>query len=807
MSSLIRRTLHSLGKFRATTAISFATLALVLAINTSTFSVVNTLLLRRWSYPEPDRLMSIQAQMGARHTTTFSEQEIREIRESSTAFSELATLTLDTVSCGDPGLPAERVFQVRASHEMFSIFGTSPVVGRPFTREETEQGKNNVVLLGFRYWQQHYGGDPGVIGKTLRINGEPVVIVGVIPTTMENLPLGAGAAPTAALWRPINFTPDERLYRENRFMNLIGRLKGDVSPDAAAAQLSSLAYRQHLEHSKDYSTLRYEVRPLNRSLLDNTGKKVTWMLFGLSGFVLLIGCANLANLKLASLSMESYSLAVQRALGAPTRRLIGDQLMESLVVSVAGGGVGCLLAVVFNRLVERRLHILDQPIAIDAVVLTMNLAAIVVTTFLLTVLPVLFIAKVNPSAALKAQVRGSSESRDQHWIRDALIVAQVTLSVVLLGGAGIMLRGLQTFVQRDAGWEVGRVLTATLPMPPSRFDTSEKVLGYIHKVEAQLETTPGIEKVALASSLPLQTYSSSRPVATEAQMDRPISQQTQAFHVMVTSDFFAVMGIKFVEGSTFSPTATDKNHQLVVINASLAHHLWPGESAVGKRIATIESQWTNWQEVIGVVHDVESATDFSPPFTPYQIYRPVAYEPWPWLYVVARSQSPEALVETLTKRLVQIDPDIPPGDVITASRYIRRSHQNITTVADLLSIFAILGLGMAAMGVYGLLSRTVAQRQTEFGIRIALGAPISTIHRMVLWYGMSRVVVGSAIGLGGAYALGTVLRSIMPRMAYPDTLVLLGVALLLLLISIFACWLPASRASRVSPLIAIRGEV
>ncbi len=802
--SPIRFGLRSLRKSPGYTLVALVTLALGIGVNTSMFSVVDTLLFRSAPFPDSERIAQILGTTPQGPVYIFSEIELREIRPQTTSYASLTVIGRSFFALTEPGQPAERVAGVTASAEMFSTFGVQPMLGRAFTAEETQPGRNGVVLISHSFWQQRFGGSPAAIGRTLRLDGENVTIIGVMPASFEYRFLWG----RTALWRPLNFTRDQMEWRDYRAFQLIGRLKPGVTPAQAAAELAPVALRQEKEHPQSYSGLRYRVVVLHEALMDNLTRSISWMLLGLSGFVLLIACANLANLQLARATTGMRDLAVRAALGASRTRLILQQLTESVLLSLGGGGLGLLVALALNRVLARNIRLdglagLELPL--DLPILALTLAVSLLTGIVFGLVPAWLASRTDMNDALKQQSRGSTAGRGHHFMRRALIVGEVALALVLLGGAGIMQRGFVKFLRRDSGWDTAKVLTAALPVPETRIDTDPKRVEFFRRLEARLQLLPGVEHAALSTSLPVYGYNGERQILLEGQTPGG-PELPNAYHVMMTADYFATMGIPLVEGRLFGADLKERSPRVIVVNEALARRLWPGRSPLGQRLGSMDSGKAYWAEVIGVVRDVESAASLGEPSTRFVVYKPLVFEPWSYVYIALRSSAPASLTEALRRAVAEVDPDLPADQVGTVRQTIDESQHNLVLVARVLDGFALLGLALAAVGIYGVISNLVAQRTGEFGIRLALGARPVDVLNLVFGHGLRLTALGLLVGLGGAYALGRLLNSMMPRLASPDPLALAVVSLLLLFVSLFACWIPSRRATKVDPLVALRTE-
>jgi len=343
-------------------------------------------------------------------------------------------------------------------------------------------------------------------------------------------------------------------------------------------------------------------------------------------------------------------------------------------------------------------------------------------------------------------------------------------------------------------------------MPEARFPTPESRLEFFRKIETRLGALPGVEKVTLTTGLPIWGYNSDRKIFTEKQATADQANLPLASHVMITSDYFSVLGVPFVEGHGFPADIKPGDPKVIIINQGLARRLWPNQSALGQRLASINGAETTWSEIIGVVRDTQSAANISNERVPDQVFRPVAHEPWTWIQFAVRSQSPGNLVESVLRAIAEVDPDLPADQLMTVAAAVDRGQHNLVVVARLLEGFAVLGLILAAVGLYGVISNLVAQRTSEFGIRLALGAKPADVLNLVLRHGLKLTAIGLGLGLGGAYGLSRLLNAIMPRLVSPDLVALGGMTVVLFLVAVFACWLPARRATKVDPLVALRSE-
>jgi putative ABC transport system permease protein len=806
----MRHAFRSLLKSPGFTAIALLTLALGIGVNTSMFSIVDALLFRKAPYPESDRLVQLD-----RHISTgrlffgrFSVQELRELETNATEFSSFTAFDRVVFTLSEPGQPAERHLAIRFTSGVIETLRVNPLLGRVFTADDFRPGRSQVVLITESAWRSRFGADPNIVGRTLRLDGEMVTIIGVLPARHEYRQYWGGAA----FWRPLEFTPDQLNFRGYRQFWIVGRLKPAASPTTLLAELAPLAAQQEKEHPQEYPSLRYGVTSLPEAAIDDVRRTMSWMLLGLSGFVLLIACANLANLQLARATASVREFAVRAALGASRRRLITQQLTESVLLSVAGGALGLLVAVWINSLAER--VIVADGGSLDATlhagVLLAALLVSLLTGMAFGILPALLASRADLLSALKTQTRGSTVSRGQQRLRHALIVGEIALALILLGGAALINRGFARMLERNTGWDTDRVLTAILPIPEPRYPTAAQRVDFFRKLEDRLAAIPGVESAALSTSMPLLNFSTDRQVFIDAPAADGAATNPVAWHYMITADYFAAMGIRLLEGRTFPRDLQPDGPPYIVVNETLARRFWPNDTAVGKRLGGIHEGQPVWREIIGVVNDVEPAASLEHPTTRLAVYRPLVQEPWSYVNVVLRAAPTHPNVDTLAQPLRRAisdtDPDLAADAMLSVRRFTAATQSNVVLVGKTLVGFAALGLGLAAIGLYGVISHLVALRTSEFGIRLALGAQPRDVLADVLRRGLRLATIGLVLGLAGAWGLGRLLASFMPRLAMPDPVGLAGVALLLFTVALVACWLPARRATRVDPLSALRAE-
>ena len=806
---------RTLMKAPAFTIVALVTLALGIGVNTSMYTLMDVLLFRAAPFPEPDRLVAIHGTTPQSRREGFSSVEIQEMRElvaqpradgSLAPLQSLATIGWVGDAWSEPGRPAEQFTAIDATADLFTTLRVQPHLGRPFTADEGVPGRNRVALLSYELWQSRFGGDPGVMGRTLRLNAEPVSVIGVMPAGF-GYPLLFGKVD---LWRPVTMARTLVDDRNFRYFQAIGRLQPGVAIGQLEARLKPLAARWAQDYPKDSAGRAIVVTELHKSTMDSTGRMIVWLLMGLAGSVLLIACANLANLQLARATASAKDLAIRSALGASRGRLMLHQLTDCLVLALVGGLGGLGVAAVVNSALGRAIRIGDAgslPLPIDGRILAASFLVSLVAGIGFGLLPAWLASRNDVVASLKQQSRGSTGGRGQRLARHGLIVAEVSLTLALLAVAGVMIRGFEALLRKDTGWDTQRVLTANIALPEqSTYDTEDKRRVAIETLERNLARIPGAEQTAICSTPPLFGYSRTGPIQVEGQTPEEPLHQPTAGYFMVGSSFFATLGIPLREGRLFQPDLRADSPPVVVVGESLARKFWPHESAVGKRIGDREKGQVVWREVIGVVRDISFPLNLANPDTVLQIYKPLQQEPWGYLFVLVRGPAPASFKEAVRRAVADLDRDVAVQQMLTVAEANALYQHNIMVVNQTLGGFALLGLVLAAVGLYGVISNLVAHRTAEFGIRLALGARRADILALVLASGVKLTLAGLLVGAVLAYGLIRMLGSEMPRMAAADPATLTFVVVVLSAVALFACYWPARRATQVDPVEALRAE-
>jgi predicted permease len=794
------------------TIVALLTLALGIGVNTSMYTLVDVLLFRNAPFPEPDRMLFIQGRTAQGQPDGFSFAEVEEMHAlaatgPSSAFESMTAFAQWNNDMAEPGQPAERLVSLDASIDFFRTFRVQPMLGRPYSADEEVPGRAQVAVLSHKLWQSRFGGDPSIIGRTLRLNAEQVIVIGVMPPSF-GYPLFFGPID---LWRPVTVPRHIVDDRNNHFFGAIGRLRPGVTAAQAEAQLRPLLARWAHDYPQVSAGRGVKVMLLQKALVSGSPFEfITWLLFGVGAAVLLIACFNLANLQLARAAANTRDLAIRSALGASRGRLIVHQLTESMVLALSGGALGLLVGKWSNDLIGQSIPLgLTETLRLEMNGPVLGAAFLVslLSGLLFGLVPAWLASRGDMVTTLKQQTRGSTSSRGTHRLRNSLVVAEVALALALLATAGVMLRGFSALLKRDKGWDTDRVLFANIHMPEqSTYNTEDKRRVAIDKLTRRLAQIPQAERTAICSSPPLFGYSKNVSFEVPGVTSDDPTQQPIGGYTMVTADFFATLGIPLIEGRLFPAELKADSPPLVIINETMARRFWPGGSAIGKRIVDRQGDDRISREIIGVVRDIQDALNPSEPSTMYQVYKPLVNEPWGYLWLIVRAPAPATFKNEVRRAVADVDPDVAVQLMYTVPESADLFLRSFTVVNDTLVGFALLGLALAALGLYGVISNLVAQRTGEFGIRMALGAKPRDVLGLVLRRGVVLTLLGLAIGSLLAVLLNVALQASMPRMGGLDPATIGLVALFLFAVALLACWVPARRATRVDPVTALRAE-
>ena len=794
-----RYALRQLIKAPSFTFVAIITLALGIGACTAIFSVVNTVLLRPLDAPDSDRLVVIrETQLPQFPEFSVSPPNYLDWEKQTKSYEYLAAYTGASLNLTGEGEP-QRLTGLKVTGHYFDVYGVKPLLGRLLLPEEDAPGKNHVVVLSHGFWQRVFGGAKDVVGRSVQLNGEPYQIVGVAPYL--------GIASKAEVWTPMAFKPDEtdNKARGGHYINVWGRLKPGVTVAQAKAELDVIANQLAVQYPDPQKGWGIFMMPLQDYLVREV-RPVLYTLLGAVGCVLLIACANLANLLLARATARHREISIRAALGAGRGRLVRQLLTESVVLALCGGiagivlakwGLDLLLALAPTTLPR------SSEIHLDSGVLLFSLALSIVTGLLFGIAPAWLAARADVNEALKQGTRGSTEGGARGRLRSALVVAEVVLALVLLGGAGLLARSFMQLAHVDPGFIPENATTLRLSLPQKKYAEPEQQNAFANALVERLKDLPGVQAVGITHSLPLVgDYVLGFNIEGRPAIDPADLPNTNYY--AVTPDYFRAMGIRLVRGRAFTPQDDAKAPRVAIINETMARQFFPNEDPIGKRI-NITNGPDAWRQIIGIVGDIKQyGVDKA---TSAQSYEPFAQVPFSYINVVIRTKgSPAALLGALRPAVYAVDKDQPISTIRPLEEIMADSISRQRFAMTLLTVFSAVALVIAAVGIYGVMAYNVVQRTGEFGIRMALGAQQGDVLRLVLTQGGKLIGLGLLIGLLATVAASYAMRSILFNTSAFDPLTLTTITLVLAAVALVACFFPANRATKVNPIEALRAE-
>jgi putative ABC transport system permease protein len=799
----IRTLLKNLGF----TVIAVVTLALGIGANTAIFSVLDAVLFKPLPYKDPDRLVMVWEKLQGGHNSV-SAANFMDWNSQNHVFENMAAGVMGAENFLLSSLdPPEQVFTARFSANYLDLLGVKVALGRNFLVEEERSGNDRVVILSNRFWKNRFDRDPNIVGKSLILNDRKYTVVGILAPhiTFDKKPSWL-ATPLALDTSGLN--------RDYRFLVVFARLKRGITLQQAQSEMDGIAQnlsRQYPDTNRGWGVI---INPLPNEVVDRHLRQTLLVLFGTVGFILLIACTNLVNLMLTRFTARQKEIAVRVALGAGRRRVFGQFLAEGLLLSVLGGGAGIFLAFWLLRLSLLAMPPWTLPpesqVTIDIRVLLFTFGISIFTAILFGSMPAWRATKVNLIESLK-QGRRSAISSDRR-LRNFLVASEVVIAVVLLVGAGLMIRSLYRLQQVQLGFRAANVLTMFVSLPQAKYPTGQKVESFYRNTLHSIESLHGVEDAAIVTGLPVQgdgfgMFFSIRGRTAESGSERPL-----AHFQMISPSYFSAMRIPLLRGRSFSEQDSDESIPVAVVNQAMVSQFFPNEDPIGKEVIT-DSLLSGRQEVgppvhwqiVGVVGNVKInglIEEASP-----EIYVPHRQSPWPNVHLVVRTTiDPMTANHSVRRAIRELDQDLPITEsetmeqVASSPMYVPRFR------TILLGLFAALALTLAAIGLYGVISYSVAERTHEMGLRMALGAERKDVLKLVMRQGMMLVLAAVVIGLLGALALTRVLSGLLNGISPTDPLTLVSVSTVLIATALFACYIPAHRATRVDPIIALRCE-
>jgi putative ABC transport system permease protein len=792
----VRYALRWLRKNPSFTLLAVLTLAVGIGVNTAMFSVVNAVLLRPLPFPEADRIVWM-AESGSEVSNRWvSYPNFVDWRARNQVFETMSVFRGFSVNLTGTD-KAENLNARLISASYFTVMRATPLLGRDFTDADDQPGAMPVTLLSYRFWQQRFGGDPNVVGKEILLDDKAHVVIGVMPESFTH----HGPPPLWVLSGPLNWK--ERDVRTAG--NVIARLKPGVTIDQARADMNRVSQelsREYPVHNAGANSVT--VVSLQENITRNVGTALKILLVAVC-LVLLIACANVANLLLARGAARRKEFALRAALGASRVRIVRQLLIESLLLSLAGGAVGLLLSswamAPLSRVAHEAVPRLSG-LALDREVLVFNLIVSLVTGILFGLAPALRLSKTQLQETLKDSSATSGERQGKR-LRAMLVVAEVAFSVTLLVGAGLLVKSMFRLLHSDNGFDPNNVLTLELKVSRNRYPKRVELSRLLHRVLDRVQTVPGVEQASLSSNVPGLRDGMQNDIWPE---DHPGLNPGEMINVdwnTVTPDYFQTMRIPILYGRTFTRDEDEQGKPVVLVDESLAQRFWPNQNAVGKHI---KYDSPTWHEIIGVVRPVGVFGSETQPLI--KIYTPIGrFAQWNTMLSIRSSTTDaEALTAAISSAVHEVDKDVPIAEVATLNQILAREAAPRRFNATLFSIFAALALVLAATGVYGVIAYSVARRTREVGVRMALGAQRRDVLGLFISDGMRLVLLGLLIGLGGAFALTRLMASLLFGVSAADPATFAIVAVVLTAIGLLACYLPARRATKVDPLVALRYE-
>ena len=797
----IRYGIRNLARHPGFTAVAVITLALGIGANTAIFSVVNAVLLRPLPLADPERLVWLWDTQPQLATTPTSLPDFLGWKQQNQSFEHLAAF-ISGKSFVDAGDGTTDTPIGLVTPELFSVFQVNPILGRTFTDEETLPGRFRVAVLSHSMWQSRFGSDRNVSGRTIQVNGAAYTIIGVMPA-------GFSYPDRAELWRPLPIDP-AKLDPGPHYLNVVGRLKPGVTLAQAQADMSTIAARLSQQYKEKNAGHGVKLESLTNVVVGDIGPAL-YVLLGAVGFVLLIACANLANLMLARVGARQKEITVRTALGASRLRIVRQLLTESIMLAVAGGLAGLLLAIwAVSWIVSFSADTIPrvQEISVDRRVAGFTLLISVLTGVLFGLAPALHVSRPDLTDALKESGRTTAGLR-RNRLRSGLVMSEVALSLVLLVGAGLMIRSFAKLNQVDPGFDPNRVMTLGVSLLRSKYPEDEQVAQTYSQILDRAAAVPGVVSAGAISDLPLTGSNTSDSFTIEGRP--PIARESwpsTEYHV-VTPRYFESMGIPLLSGRDVAPSDTRRSPNVVLINETFARRHFAGENPLGHRLK-LQGQERDPLLIIGVVANARQIGLDEPPRP--ELYVPLLQDPLSTEYqrsmtIVARSKSdPGTLAAPLRAAVTAADKSMPVYAFKPMTEYLRDSLARRRFNLILLTVFGCVALTLAAVGIYGVISYGVTQRTHEMGIRMALGAKPRDVLKLVVRQAMMVALIGVGIGLLASWALTRLMKGLLFSVSVTDPITFVAIAVLMSLIALLACLVPARRATKVDPLVALRYE-
>ena len=808
ISQDIRYGARMLWKHRLATLVCAVALALGIGANTAIFSIAEAFLLHPVPFENVDRIAAL---IDTRPQQNIDRNSVApatylEWQEQAKSFEKLGAYAWDEVNLTGAREPVKiEGFDVTAN--FFDVIGVQPKMGRVFLPEEQHSGKDQEIILSYGLWERQFASDPNVLGKSVKVDGKSYTIVGVMNKGFI-YPLPAEA------WMPIDLDPMQHSMRDSRYLWVLGRMKPHVSVTEASAEMDAITKRQAEAYPDNYKGWRLRVMPLREFATDDLTRQYTLLLLGAVGFVLLIACADVANVQFARVTGRQKELAVRAAMGASRARIVWQLLTESVLLALLGGVLGLIFAQWYITLIlanmppdVERFIAGWGTISLDAGALLFTMGIALLSGILAGIGPALMTSRTNLSETLKEGSRGSS-GRGRYRLRNALVVAEIALSLVLLVGAGLLVKGFQALLSVNERYRPESLLTLNLSLPELQYKQKPGRISFHEQTLQRLAQIPNVQSAAMATDIPyanggganFQTFS------VENRQPKQRGELTMATVETVSPNYFGLMEIPLRAGRELKDSDADGTLPVAVISRSLARRYFPEENPLGKKIKVGEADGAApWMTIVGVADDVHYSWIHKEDVpTLYRSYRQAP--PYYVSLVLRTTGDPLGVVPAVRREIAAVDPDLPLFNIKAMDKVISESILGIAYVAVMMGVLGIIALVLASVGVYGVMSYAVTERTNEIGIRMAMGATANDIRRLVLGKGTLLTMIGMGIGLPIAFALATALSSLLFGVRAADPVAFIGLPLILAGVATFASYLPARRALRVDPIVALRYE-
>jgi len=791
------------------TLVAALALGLGIGVNNTVFTFVNAVLLRGLPFKNPDEIVHVSGRNTADgNTMPISFPDFVDIRTQSRSFSGLAAYQGMTMNVSDSGHPPERASGVSLSANAFSLLGEHPVLGRDFREGEDRKGAEPVALLGYALWKTRYGSDPSVIGRSIKINEISHTVVGVMAES-NRFPNNAD------LWTTL-IPAGELEKRQFRRIMLFGRLAPGVTVRQAQTELTGITQQLEQQYQDTNKAVGAEVMTFNDRFNGGPIRVVFLSMMGAVGFVLLIACANVANLLLARSAKRSREVALRIALGASRARVVRGLLLESTLLAFLGGLLGFGLSLVGVKLFDMAVADVGKPywikFTMDATVFAFLVAVCFATGVIFGLAPALQVSRTNLNEILKESGRGNAGGRRARWLASTMVVAELTLTIVLLAGAGLMIRSFLKLYSMDIGVDISRMLTMRMTLAEQKYPTPEPRIAFYERMLSRLAALPGVAAASITSAPPAQG-AGTMPLEIEGRPPADPKKLPEVTNMQVSEGYFDVLGVTMRAGRPLRDVDGKKGSEGVVINARFAAQHFPNEDPLGRRIRLKIDQRLNavkepepWLTIVGVAPNVRqrSVQDVDPDAIAYVSYRT---DPPRGMGILIRSHGdPAALIAAVRKAVQDTDPDQPVFDVRTMEQAFAQNRWPYRVFGTLFTIFAVIALVLSAVGIYAVTAYSVTQRTQEIGVRMALGARAGQVSWLILRQGLVQLAIGLTLGTAGALAAAPVLGALLVQIKPSDPPTLAAIALVFTAVTVVACLIPARRATRLDPLTALRVE-